>query len=467
MHIYLILAVLCILNTGILSGQGRYQEGYIITNKGDTSKGFINVSGLRQSHAYIKFKEYKDAEEIILGPTEIKGFVYRNMRYLSKILMIDKSPHSEDELLYREINGVGINARAYREATHLSTRKVIPDIDLYEMKIEDKGAEPISNQILDKDTIFARICVTGWADLLYHKDENGKDHFFISNEFYETELVQFRYLDLGRFKESVNTYIQIVQLDIYKSQLLKVFDICPEVEEQIIQSDYEMRDMVDLFEAFNQCVGSDNIYVTDIPKLTVSPMVLINLSSYVTDFSGSRHEILDAAVFKHTPGFSAGMAANFDFNGMPGGASYYTELTYSNMNFKGSSDIFNNENDYTYSDLDFSVHTIQFGNQVRLELSDSGIRPYLAAGFIMGFRLAYDSNARTTTYYYGVERTNDEEAISDIKNFALGYMGGVGTCLGRFSVELRYLYQDGLSPFIALRSNISSFNLVLSYRFLD
>jgi hypothetical protein len=72
---------------------GQYKEGYIITNKDDTIKGYINFEGSVINCSHCSFKKDIDSSPTNYAPGDIKAFRFNESKYfVTKNILIDNSP---------------------------------------------------------------------------------------------------------------------------------------------------------------------------------------------------------------------------------------------------------------------------------------------------------------------------------------------------------------------------------------
>lgn len=73
-----------------LSAKDIYKEGYILSLKGDTTKGFLLVQNARNAAGTCVFKTTVDGKPITYSPSEIMGYRYAESKYyISKEISID------------------------------------------------------------------------------------------------------------------------------------------------------------------------------------------------------------------------------------------------------------------------------------------------------------------------------------------------------------------------------------------
>jgi hypothetical protein len=86
------------------SAQSNYQEGYVVTGRGDTLKGYIEINALENAVKWVTFKASLSAEPSRYTPLQITGFhiLPASETFVGKILLIDTTPIQTSRLLRAE-----------------------------------------------------------------------------------------------------------------------------------------------------------------------------------------------------------------------------------------------------------------------------------------------------------------------------------------------------------------------------
>lgn len=157
-----------------VKGQGKLLEGYIISSKGDSVKGFVRYEGWDESPVYIGFRKDKNADEEKLFTTEVR------------------------EVYFNEIS------------TRFKSRKIgVLNIDLS----QEYSSVP---SLIPKDSLsfFLREVTTGAkATLMEFVNGYGESHYFLEKESGLTELINYP------FYRRVGEQKYLLTLDQYRKQL--------------------------------------------------------------------------------------------------------------------------------------------------------------------------------------------------------------------------------------------------------
>ena len=109
---------------------GRFTQGYLVKNNGDTVSGYIQKWERERFPKEIKFKETLEAESVPIDPLTTKFFSLGSQIYESHILILDKSAYARNKLY--------VNHLPYH-----------------------------NKRTLAQDTVFLNVMVKGKVDLLY------------------------------------------------------------------------------------------------------------------------------------------------------------------------------------------------------------------------------------------------------------------------------------------------------------
>ncbi|HCZ36185.1 MAG TPA: hypothetical protein DHV26_09705 [Cytophagales bacterium] len=194
------------------SGQKTRNEGYIITNVGDTIRGLFSAARWNTSPDHVGFeskgvkKKYK--------PLDIKSFYVANEFYESAIVNVDHSVANTQNLDYS------------------------------------------STPQFKQDTLFLRVLFRGSKILYHYKNKNGWVYFFSSDGSNPIEqLVYKRYLVDRLQLSSTKTFA--AENRTYIGQLKTLFKQCPDLTSSIESVMYNQRDLEKLFAKFSRCSGEE------------------------------------------------------------------------------------------------------------------------------------------------------------------------------------------------------------------
>lgn len=338
--------------------QKNFIQGFVVTHENDTTYGWIDYRNWSKNPSAISFRADSAAPAKKYSPGQIQSFQVAEDHYISREVSVDKTPDDINKL--------------------------------------------ISSPITERDSLFLLAYVKGKTSLYYYEDE--KPHFYIVEDSTQRELISRRLL---RYRDDKRLALKQEE---YKTQLRIYFRDCPEVSKDVDHLDYRTGDMVSIFRRYNECIGSESLYVKE--KITSeTEFRLIGGLSATTPSIKSPYSNMDDYGRSVNPVF--GLSANIIFPRNKAKWSVYNELIYTAHFF--------NENSITSSKAGGSY--LKMTNMVRYHLPGISSRPFMSLGV---------SNALAL-------KIKESENVSEVgRKYLRGYVLGLGTHLQNLSVEIRY-----------------------------
>ncbi len=209
-HLYLLFSLLFLLPF-LTSAQSNYKPGYIVSLKGDTSKGFIDFKEWDKSPVRINFKANLQAAEV-------------------------------QKLSADDINAFAVNGLEYYEKYKVSVSQDRVDVEKLTTGVDTSSATL---------NIFMRVLVKGKYITLYDYKDDIKNRFFIKDNTLAKpeELVYRTYLN-------PNEVTQIVTQPRYQNQLhvlaLKYGQSTDKLTAGIEKTGYNSNDLIVIVNSINQ-----------------------------------------------------------------------------------------------------------------------------------------------------------------------------------------------------------------------
>ncbi|HLF32817.1 MAG TPA: hypothetical protein VI583_01190 [Cyclobacteriaceae bacterium] len=235
-----------------LSAQPGYLPGYIVSQSGDTIRGFIKRQTGKLYSQKVVFKESKSAEDVTYAPGDIKSYYI-----LAGELFI-----SED-ITYQKVN---------RD----------PNLIL------DESRQNVSNPETVKTTAFLTVRVLGPASLYIYYDDNANPYFFIRK--YGDKLYELNQL-LKYYRQETNGVVNEgyrIEKN-YIGILNFLFNDCPEISKIIEETELVDYELVRLTTAYNKCVSPNDLMeeFSSSKLLESDKSVHLGLNSSGYTFSGA------------------------------------------------------------------------------------------------------------------------------------------------------------------------------------
>ena len=267
-------------------------------------------------------------------------------------------------------------------------------------------------EVLTTQNVFLQLLVRG--DLLLYKfvQANGREHYFISKPGDQPEEL------LDRYYLSSNS-ISVVHYEKWKQELINSFGECENMKIAIQRASYREKDMIELVQQFNNCIGSTS--ETFIPEQKYrKPQFGLVINPFFMKIYGISQGIAYSTTFTSNIDFGAGLSYEFFSRKKPNTTSFYHELKFRSIN-KERRDYFSN----------VSYQNIKALSAFRFTNPKSGLF------WNIGIGLGYRFNTVTSPVL-----------VKETSGFELGIMTGLGM---KFSIgerlkgsgEIRYEW-DGI-----------------------
>jgi hypothetical protein len=401
---------------GVLSffgafSQKEYQSGYVVMTAGDTVRCLI---------------AYK-----------------RNDENPSVITVKKSEGDAENQYDVSTITAFSVAGETYERA--------IVDVDISPYKIDRLDSSPIPT--LKRDTVFLLILVRGEKTLAFLKDHDAKRHFFIFDDAY-VPLTYKKYVKNTSGKKEVHENSR------YIGQLTEYLDQCPTISTRINQLKYNERTLLSLFEEYHECINKPIETQFKRREIDVEAGILAGVSLTSNAFSGlESFAYLTEAEYEKSVNPVLGFYVDFKLL-RSSGMRINNDIAYGSYDVKGSSaGVINSTSAYT-SDSRFNCHYIKWTPSFQLSLYRQGVI-YVSLGGALTANFKSDAEVYIT---YGGSGGSTTEKEFEPRTLLYGVLGGLGSHLGRFTVEARYEWTTGISDYYKLASHLRHANVVLRYR---
>lgn len=363
--------------------QKSYAPGYIVNPNGDTIRGYILDKGWDKNPKTILFKTSLSGVANEYSALQIKAFkIDGGANFFGFIVDVDKSPYKVGQM-----------------EKYLVGKNVV------------------------KDTIFLEIIDKGKYNLFRLRDESSKYHYYyaVKNSLPKELIVKYDFSDVTGISTMTTT-------PIYKSQLKGLMADCPQVLPTINNLKYVQREMIKLFNTYNQCVG-ESVALEPQAETEFEWFAIGGVSQTQLKFIGQPGITFDAST---DPTFAIGLNTIFPRNNKVW--SVYSEIQYKSYNTRS------NANTYIF-DLGYVRANVAY----RYTNMKSSIKPYFQAGVNLGHAFKYKSNR-------------------DFDKLDFGMLVSAGVRKNKLGGELRFERTVGMFPSDPIQSAVTSYYLLLSYK---
>lgn len=416
-RIYILLCTAVLVSTSnLLFAQGNFYSGTVTGKSGEEKSVSIEFLDRAKTPKIVRTSESQKP----FGPLEVSGFEVNGRKYKSAVLDLDVSP--------------------------VKTQFLTTDPDV---KIQ-------------KDTVFLQVLAQGnGREILFLKDEIGKEHFLVTENGSYKELTFRRYIVEGGTKA--------LTIDKYKDELRFYLNSCPSTNELIDASNYTLRGMLKALADHQNCRNETWDYLFEPEKMEVlfgisaglmqSQLTLRNtsgLNQYAThEFSPHLSPTFALSLELVHPKFKKRW-------------SLHNELSFVSLKMADSLQpslsfvIDNRDRDY----LTFNYSYLRLINLLRVKFNVAGnFQPFLNAGIANGMAIQAENLKEEVRFRNNEVLTEEEPFFQKGRKHEQSLIVGAGFAWNHFSLEIRHEWSDGFSDIVSLGSPVQRSALLLGYTF--
>lgn len=416
---HLLLPSLLLLLTSSAFAQKNYEPGYVIIEKLDTLKGFIDYRNWSKNPVEIFFKNNLESEEQIYGLSTISSFYVHDEYYVKAKVTVDISPYKNNQL----------------------------------------SSSPIPHN--EEDTVFLMVLTEGVKSLYYLKDKADKVHLYIRKDKTYELLSYYQYNLVGDNQSG------IITVDRFKQQLQNYFSDCPAIQQKIPLLTYSQNRIDKLFKTYYaECGISKPDFVQKVERASFQTGVLAGMSASKISFKGTNAPYLTNASFPTSYNVTAGIFLNIIFPRTQKKLSLYNELIFTSFKAKSHSEEHNSDRDYSLTDVSLGYGYLKLNNMVRYRIPLSAFSLFINVGLANGLVVSETNSRRKETYFFADQGSiTEDKAVAFVRKHEEALLLGVGGIVKKYSLEIRYEAGNGMSGSNNLKSPVKRIHFLLGYRF--
>jgi hypothetical protein len=376
----------------IISGksfaQSNFLPGYIIDNQLDTIQGLIDYRNWERNPETITFITAIDHPEQLYVVKDLKQFAVKNEIYLSAVV---------DKMDISNFHG------------------------LMEYNADIK---------LKKDTVFLQMLVRGEKDLLFLKDRDGIEQFYVQTD---TSLTLLKYKE---YKVEKDGGVSLAENKTYIGQLILTLSACNTIRTIVKDPEYKKTDLIKVFREYHDCIHQAVEYEKKKVRNGVKIGLLAGFSTTTVKINSSTHYLKDIPLESSTD-FSAALSFDFRLSRSPSRWSLAEEILYTSYLTGGYYDDPQNPGAI---ELGFSY--MKINNMLRYTLPVGSFSIFGNAGISLS-SLVHEVNVKHEESIF--HPPLDVRAFQDVKGTERGYLLGIGARYKLFSLHLRFEGTKGFS----------------------
>jgi hypothetical protein len=304
--------------------------------------------------------------------------------------------------------------------------------------------------------LFLRVLLIGKLSLFVYVDENGKEHFYTN-----TGTEDYRELIYKKVPAKAGAERNVSEDTRYKEQLKALMADCSELHKKIDFLDYTEKDLMKLFNRYNNCMHTEPVYVSKTDGRRASFHLFAGVDIADFSFTGMDYfSHLENSTFAPCSTFLPGVRMVVPLQRNRKKFSFVLDLANRNISLSS----YHLYSTSTY-DVQLYMDYLKLNTGFRYKLRTPSVEPYFIGGLAGNYMVDFTSSkVQTDTDEFGQTDTIHDVAIEEPNPFDFGFFAGVGFHYKRFNLEGRFEKTTGFSPSFDLDSHVTTINVFLSFR---
>lgn len=318
-----------------------------------------------------------------------------------------------------------------------------------------------------KDTaLFLLTLVKGKASLYYLKDRNDREHYYVSIDDAPLVELLLKKSYIKTSEEHTESHYYVATVELFKGQLIVLFNACPDLKESINNSNYSTASFRSLVIRYNECQHSTVEFVKKEESVKIKFGLLAGPTLTKISFKGGTDD-LTGVKMSECYSYLAGVSLHIIFPRELAQWVWVNELVYKPYTNSASTSEISWANDKYNRTFSFKMGYLKLYTLLRYQYPKWNVRPFADFGMSNGYAIQ-SSDTKTVVISYFM--TNDKSttsgpAIQDPKLYEFGILGGIGVSWWKISGEFRYEWAQGMSPQMGLSGPEHTIYFVLSFLF--
>ncbi len=417
--------------------QSNYLPGYLLTNKSDTLKGFIDQRNWEYNPEEIKFRPTKEGVEQVYSFTDIKEFRTTKEWYISAIFETENSMRM-DNLLNSD-----------------------------------------SSFKIQIDTGFLQVLQRGNKSLLYYRKKGFETNFYIERDGKIELLLYKRHMADSVAVNSTLKYrttTEVTERKNYTKQLETYLPGCVKVINLLNNAAYTETSFEKIFSTYNkECGTTAPSYTRKADRLKFEFGItaggqITKISFSASSIGYNAYEALVKANHQPSLNFTGGVFMNLIFQRGLRRLSIYNELGVGSYGSKWSERITNpGSSTYRTYESELAISYFKISNMVQYKLPvNNSSSFFFRAGVLNALNSERKNYQKEESYFGGSGSTpivSEGKVLPEINKWDAGFAAGLGFELLRFYMEARFEQSKGISDYLSLGSKANKFLLQLGFTF--
>jgi hypothetical protein len=314
--------------------------------------------------------------------------------------------------------------------------------------------------------VFLQALVRGSKSLYYLKDSEGKEQFYVEMDDRFELLIYHKYLKSLTNSSDIAGATTITEDKRYIGQLSYYLKDCPDIQSGLRELKLSKQSIVKLFRQYYKCMNADMEYEKKSDETKAEFGVFAGMSLTGLKFEGpASFDEITKADFPLSYNVALGVSLNKKLARNLGRFSIHNEIILSSYKTHTTYTEFTSENRYVNNYLTLGGTYIKMNNMLQYSFPIKSLSIMLRLGMSNGMNLHEVNENIVESVFYSTSTTVIEPALEGTKKYTFGLLGGIGCSYKRFSLEVRYEQNAGMSDMTMLNSTVRTFFFIVGYRF--
>jgi hypothetical protein len=291
--------------------------------------------------------------------------------------------------------------------------------------------------------------VKGEASLYYFNDRNNREHYYVSKAGAPLVELLLKKSYIKSSEDHTESHGYVATVELFKGQLIVLFNDCPELKEKINNSNYSSASLIALLTVYNNCMHSTIEFVKKEEPIKFKFGLLAGPTLTKISFRGGADD-LTGVKMSDCYSFLAGVS--------------FQIKPYDNKAATSELSWINDKYDRNFS---FNMGYLKLYTLLRYQYPKWKIRPFADFGMSNGYAIQSSDTKTVVITYAGTndKMTTTGPAIKNPKLYEFGILGGVGVSWWKISGEVRYEWAQGMSSQFGFSGPENTMYFVVSFLF--
>jgi hypothetical protein len=319
--------------------------------------------------------------------------------------------------------------------------------------------------VLEESIVFLQALIISEKNLYVFVNNMGTENFYISINGNYQLLKYKKYIDKVdgvRYKKERKNY---------RLQLRNYLSNCHDVKVDLIDIDYNRKELIKLFEIYYQKCSNVSISFENKVSATkwqfgvLGGVAISTVGFNLSETRTNQFNYLIKADFSTSTNYALAFFVEKLLARNRRKVSIYNELLISPFLVTGKYDNINNEEYYTKNNTKLGFLVANFNSMIRYRHLIKKSSIYFNGGFSGGLLFPVSNERNKEIKFYSSPYTETEDGLKNLKSLQIGGIIGLGANLNHIIIEGRYELKGDFSKTLSLDSKMRRVYFLVGYKF--